>query len=41
MDILPLEDWSPLDKVFGAQRLIDTNPAVIERVRSLNRIQEV
>ena len=41
MDIFPLKDWTPLDKVFGAQRLIGTNPAVIERIRSLNGIQEV
>ncbi len=33
------DDWSPLDKVFGAQRLYGTNPVVIQRVRSLERLQ--
>ncbi|XP_072029207.1 polyunsaturated fatty acid lipoxygenase ALOX15B-like [Amphiura filiformis] len=41
MDIIPQDDWSRLDKVFADQRLIGTNPAVIQRVHSLDILKEI
>ncbi|XP_072014561.1 allene oxide synthase-lipoxygenase protein-like [Amphiura filiformis] len=41
MDIIPQDDWSPLDKVFADQRLIGTNPAVIQRVNSMDKLKEI